>query len=287
MAETPLETNAAAQFAVLVTLRWSNLPTSGDAETVVKYTNWTRDIDILGDESEVFQSIPDMQIELGEIHGGTDDKPSTISISRQHSPFDVLRSGLSHPKVNVTIEQVDPSDIANTRRPMFLGTLGKLRANPGGRASLVKCQINGIKAQLNQINLGVPCLTSCVLPFGGDICGYDKEATKKSGIVIAVGSPERVSIELSVGNGDSPNDLYRRGVIKVAGMFFTIRESYNDGTFDLFKIPPAWLVGKPAELFEGCDKQYSTCTARGRTSRFLGLGIRMPNRQPIFEDESR
>jgi len=284
MAQTTLETDAGAQYAVLVTLSWSNLPTVGEAQTVKRYTNWTESLDINGDGSEVFSSVPNMEIKLGDVHGGTQDKPGELTISREFSPFDLLRSGLVHPKIKVKVEQIDPSNMLATRRQLFWGVLGKIRANPGGRASLVRCQINGIKAQLKQIRAGIPATPTCQWIFGDPAtCGYDKQATKLSGTVLSIGGVNRVTIQLSVGAGVTPNGRYRRGTIKVAGLSLAIRQSYDDGNFDLFKTPPAWLVGKEAELFEGCDKQLSTCRVFERESRFMGLGIRIPARQPLFE----
>jgi hypothetical protein len=66
-------------------------------------------------------------------------------------------------------------------------------------------------------------------------------------------------------------------------MSLVIARSRDDGRFDLFRIPPPWLVGLDAEVLEGCDKQLSTCIAYGRESNFGGFGARIPFRQPIFE----
>jgi len=285
MPENSLETAAGASYAVLVTLSWSNLPVSpGDPEkTTKKYAAWTEDIDINGDGSEVFESAPNLEVDLGEVHGGTDDKPGELTISREYEPFNILRSGLVHPRIEVVVEQVDPTDPVLTRRVLFKGRIGKIKANPGGRASLVSANLNGVKAELNQVRLGIPATPTCQWAFGGEQCGYDKEATKQTGEVLSIGSPERVSVRLSVGSGTSPNNRYKRGIIKVGGLLLTIRKSYDDGFFDLFKVPPPWIVGLPAELFEGCDKQYSTCVQFQRQHRFMGLGIRIPDRQPLFE----
>lgn len=283
MSETSLETSPGASFAVLMTLEWSNEPVSGGdpAKTVLRYTNWTQDVEVGG---ETFVSAPNMEVELGEIHGGTEDRPGKLTISRQFKPFDTLRKGLTHPKISVKIEQADPLDPVNTRRQLFWGQIGRIRSNPGGRASLVTAQLNGIKAQLKQIKLSVPATPTCVWSFGDENCGYDKEATKMTGSVLSIGSPQRVSIQLDFGSGTTPNNRYRQGIVKVGGMSFIIRKSNNDGTFDLFRIPPPWVVGLDVELFEGCDKNLSTCEQYNRVISFMGIGIRIPGRQPVFEE---
>jgi hypothetical protein len=280
MTQTPLETSSGALYALLVTLTWSNAPTTGTTTTVKRYTNWTSPIT----DTDTFESAPDMEVDLGENHGGTQDKPGRLTVSKEHSPFDVLRSGLVHPRVEILVEQVDPSNASNTRRTIFSGHLGKVQANPGGRAGLVRVQLNGAKAELANIRLGVPATRTCQWIFGDSTtCGYDKEATKLSGEVLSIGSPERTSVTLDVGSGTSPNTHFKRGTIKVGGMSLTIRQSYDNGTFDLFRVPPDWIVGLDVEVFEGCDKQYSTCQQFGRQSRFMGLGIRIPDRQPLLE----
>jgi hypothetical protein len=280
MSETTLETAASASYAIMVTLTWSNEPTTGDSQTVKRYTNWTEDFTV---DAEDFESVTDMEVSLGEIHGGTDDRPGKLTISRQFSPFDVLRSGLLHPRVHIKVEQCDPLDPSNTRRQLFWGHLGRIRSNPGGRASLVTAQLNGIKAELKQVRLGIPATATCAWSFGDSKCGYDKEATKLSGTVLSVGSPQRVSIQLDVGSGVTPNSHYRQGIIRCGGMAFVIRSSYNDGYFDVYNRPPDWIVGLDADLYEGCDKNYSTCQQFGRQGQFMGLGIRIPGRQPLFE----
>jgi hypothetical protein len=282
--QTALETSASARYAALVTLSWSKAPVlSGATEEIKRYTNWDSDI-VIGDDT--FESVPEMDVELGEVHGGTEDKPGKITCSKLVSPFNSLRTGLVFPRVDILVEQVDPSDTAATRRQLFVGNLGKVTGNPAGRSALVRAQLNGIKAQMDKVRLGVPATNSCQWIFGDPItCGYDKEATKQAGSVLSVGSPNRNSIELSVGNGTSPNERFRRGTIHVYGMKLTIRQSFDDGTFDLWHTPPAWLVGKPVSLYEGCDKQYSTCTVFGRESRFMGYGIRIPSRNPLFETD--
>jgi len=282
MPQTTLETSAAAQYAVLVTLSWSNLPTAGDAVTYKRYTNWTSDLDINGDASEVFESTPTLQVDLGEIHGGTEDKHGKMTIGRDSEPFDVLRKGLIHPSVSIVVEHLDPTNMLATRRKLFTGQLGKIHANPAGKTSLVRSELLGIKDPLKGLKVGYAMTPSCQLPFGGPICGYDKEATKQVGTVLAVGSPRRVSIQLSVGNGTSPNERFRRGKIMVAGMSLAIRQSYDDGFFDTFRTPPEWIVGKDVWLYEGCDKQLSTCRVFDREESFVGLGIKIPSRNPVF-----
>jgi len=149
----------------------------------------------------------------------------------------------------------------------------------------VTAQLNGIKSRLAKIQAGIPATTTCQWTFGQSPCMYDKEATKLVGEVLAVGTPERVSISFDVGSGVTPNSLFKRGIIKVAGMAFTIRQSRNNGTFDCMRVPPPSLVGRTAHIYEGCDKQRSTCISRGQESQFMALGIRIPARQPLFERE--
>jgi len=282
--QTPLETSPSEQYANLVTLRWSRLPVvSGSSETIVRYTNWDQDIQIPSG-GDLFLSVPEIEVELAEVHGGTQDRPGKLTASRNTVPFNILRSGLAFPRITVSVEQVSPLNILATRRLLFTGSLGKVTGNPSGKAALVRVQINGIKAQVARVRLGVPATNSCQWIFGDPVtCGYDKEATKQTATVLSVGDPSRTSIRLSAGNGTSPNARFRRGIIHVGGLKLTIRESLDTGTFNLFKTPPDWLVGLPATLFEGCDKQYSTCVRFQRQTRFMGCGIRIPSRNPLFQ----
>jgi len=123
--QTSLETASGASYAVLLTLWWDNRPDLFLPEITKRYTNWTSELTVGAD---TFASVPNMEVELGEIHGGTSDKPGKLTISREFSPFDELRKALSHPRVNLRVEQCDPLDASNPRRQLFLGSLGRIRA---------------------------------------------------------------------------------------------------------------------------------------------------------------
>jgi len=82
-----------------------------------------------------------------------------------------------------------------------------------------------------------------------------------------------------------PNGKYRRGYIEVDGLRLLIKRSRENLIFDLFDLPPIWWPGQACILHPGCDKRIKTCRQEwDNGGRFMGLGIKLPKRNPSFEE---
>lgn len=76
-----------------------------------------------------------------------------------------------------------------------------------------------------------------------------------------------------------------RGYAKVDGMSLTIRDwdSANQAVVQLTDTPPNWWVGRPIQLYPGCDNTRETCKRWGNLKRWGGSGILMPDVNPTYE----
>lgn len=282
MPETNLETQPSNQLAVLLTLTYGD---SGSPH-VKRYTHWDEALSVLGN---TFESVPSLSVDLGEQTSTLEDRNTTIDISKKFEPFATLASGAKHARVKVLVQQINPLD-PTTLRDLFFGFIGKVTKNPGGRAGLVRATCTGVKSQLQQIRMGIPATTECQWQFAGHGCEVDRSAHTYVGTVSAIGDPSHNSVTLTLPGVTTPatelaNAFFRRGQVVVDGLPIPIRASREDGRFDLFQIPPASWLGKACTLLPGCDKRLLTCrNVWLNEERFLGLGIAIPPKNPLFEE---
>lgn len=295
MPETLLETSPASKYAVLVTLTWGD----PGALHIARYTQWDEPLNItipehvicgdtIAEETVTFASVPSLAVDMGEISGSIEDKPTKIEILATKEPFASMVLGFRHARVSVKIEHVDP-DHTSTLRTIFFGFVQTCTKNPGGRPGLIRATCGGVKAQLAQIRLGIPATSECQWQFGGFGCGVDRSTDTYTGTVTALGDPSDNAVTLLLPGVTVPatqliNVKYRRGQVRVDGLSIPIRVSHEDGRFELFSIPPPSWAGADCTLLPGCDKRYTTCKSTwNNKEQFLGCGIAIPPRNPVFE----
>lgn len=276
MTQTDLDKKAANPFVVLVTLSYGETPTER------RYVRHSTDV-TLG--SDTFTAAPTLAVTLKEQHGGTDDDGAEVTIDAGLAPFDNLSSGEPHARVAVKIEEADPDD-AGTRRELFYGWIRTVRVAPSGRSRLATATVEGIKSRL-KVAMGVPATTTCAWRFGDARCGVDVAAQREVGTVTALetnGERNRLTVDFGTSTPDLSNSRWRRGYLEVDGLRLMIRKSFNDGRFDLVRIPPARWLNAEVTATPGCDKTISTCrSVWDNEEHFGGLGYAMPARNPIFE----
>lgn len=275
--QTSLEIKPASQYALLVTMTYGS--------ATVRYCRWTEDLTV---GSETFTAEPQIEVEVGENHGGTEAKPSKITMPISRAPFDVLLAGYPFPEVTIKVEQADPTSIALTRRHLVEGTLIVSIKNPSGRSGIVRASFAGPKKRIQDVqNVSLRLTTSCDVPFGGMHCRVDASAWTRVGTVSAIdGNIVTLTIP-SVTNPltELPNARYRRGSIEVEGCRVMLKKSNEDLSFELFELAPPTWVGKSMTIRAGCDKRLSTCKdVWNNEINFVGLGIKIPSRNPLYQE---
>lgn len=281
MAQTTLETRAASQYAALVTLSYGDKA----APTIRRYTSWTNDLVVGG---QTFISEPLLDIELPEQTGGVEMKEGKLTCPSWREPFDLLSTGFGFSKVWVKIDQVDPSNIVATFRNLNLSSITKVRKNPGKRKGLSECTLANMKLGLNGFRLSLPMTSTCCVPFGGDHCRKDASALEQTGTVASIGTPQRNSVTLVLPAvldpvSQLPDNKFAMGTLQVNGRSFRIVKSYESLTFDLNELAPPWIVGQACKIYPGCRKRLEDCRVWDNEINFMGLGIKIPARNPVFE----
>jgi len=275
MTENSLDKEPANLFTVLVTF------TYGSAPTVKRYARNSEDI-TLG--SDTFTAAPTLSVELKEQHGGTEDDGAELSVDAGLAPFDNLTTGEAHSRVAVKIEEADPDD-AGTRRELYYGWIRTVRVAPNGRSRLATATIEGIKSRL-KVAMGVPATTTCAWRFGDDRCQFDVASERATGTISALqtnGERNRLTINFD-GSPDLDNERWRRGYLEVDGLRIMIRKSFNDGRFELTRLPPSRWINADVTATPGCDKRIATCRdVWDNEEHFGGLGYAMPARNPLFQ----
>lgn len=277
-----MQTKPALQVATLVTL------TFGATPTVVRYTNWTENI-VLG--SDTFLSETTLEVELGQQHGGTEDKPSKLTIASGREPFNRLITGYRHARVVSKVEEIVPGNSA-TRRVLHYGSIGFVTRNPNGKPGIVRADLIGLKARIAEVRGSIPMTSTCDHIFNSDIslCRVvGADAWKQLGTVSGIHATEKNVVICTLPGVSSPAvelaaERFRRGRVTVDGLSLQIKKSREDGSFEMFGLIPPWWVGANCEVSPGCDGRIESCRLWNNENNFRGLGIKIPARNPVFEE---
>lgn len=275
MTQTSLEIYPGSVYSPLVTFTWG-------VSNVARYCRWTEDLTI---GEDTFLHEPSIKIFSDKPQGGgTEDSPFEIEMRLNRSPADTLSSVYAHAKVHCVIEEVAPDD-PSTRQLIYKGIVTRVNVKPGGRGALARLKIAGPKRRL-QAAAGIQALSTCPWILGQSPCGYDMSANKLTGTIQEIGTDGKANRILV--NITSPTNMenrrWNRGYVRVDGLDITIRKSFNDNQwrFDLREIPPPDWENAQCELFPGCDGQIATCRLHGQEATFGGIGINMPDYNPLF-----
>lgn len=280
MAQTVLDTASAGLYSLLITLSW------GDS-SVARYCRYDSD---LTDGSNTFTACPRLKFQPQPQQGSSGDDPWDFWLEKSLAPMNTLARPYPHSPVSVLIQEMVPGN-ASTLRTLFKGRITRYSVNPDGKVLMVKCRASGPKS-LFKLPLGFPATTTCGWIFGDDNCKYDVASVTKLGEITNLnqgGKSTRILTDLT----DSPvgvlaNERWRRGYVKYDGLSLMIRKSHQNGIFDLAQVPPPeWesTGSNTISFVPGCDKRLTTCrNVWQNESEFGGIGIAIPNRNPILED---
>lgn len=276
MAQTTLETDAAAQHTILVTLVYG--------ATTTRYCRWTSDLTIGGN---TYTAAPELEVEFATLKGTAEPEITKMKIARTRSPVNELQALRAHAPIKATISEVVPGEDA-TLREVFYGRVLKVTTAPNGVSHLVEVEVHGIKSKL-VVKLGMPALTTCLWRFGDDKCGFTLTAlTGTTMHLFQDKHAERLRVEFS-GSPNFDNRLWRGGYVEKDGIRILIKFVRSEGTnpnptvkLDLADTPPDSWEGASAQFYHGCDKRLQTCRGRNNESQFSGMGIKLPPYHPVL-----
>lgn len=264
----PIDTPAANSVATLVELTWGT-------SNVARYAAWPSSVVFDGN---TFESLPAMEVDYGKRDAGTKDNPSTIKV-REVTPFSEMRT--THAQVSVTVWEIIPGD-DDSAYIKAKGTISSVDFNYNENAGLVLATISGPKGRLAS-SLSLRLSRFCPWTFGTRPCGVNLEALKETGTISAI-SGQKITVSGLTTLTDP--GWWTDGEVRYDGLGISIFEqSGNDPEFYLNKPPPADWVGKSVTFYPGCDGLIESCRhpRRNQESKFGGIGIKIPDRDPRIQ----
>lgn len=268
------EVKVSARITTLVSFSWGS--------STAKYARYDSDI-VIGPDT--YQSLPTLDVDYAEQHGGSQDTPITVTLPVSSNPCPLL-VGQRVGAVEVSVYECEPDDPAGTVKQTFRGWVSVPSANPVSKIGVMKLTVVGLKARLD-VSLGIIIGEKCPWPFGGPICGKDLTPLKVSGLISSI-QGSRVVCASTAGITDVLLDGYwRNGWITVDGYSVKILDWIQPDVFIMGRsVPRAWS-GATGLFTPGCSKligqnssEVGSCRFWGRESRFGGFGTLMPNRNP-------
>lgn len=285
MPQTAQHIAPAAPYTVLVEFIWGT-------SSIARYCRWTENLVVGGN---TYSAVPQLTARPKKaMEGGTDPEEVEISLPINYAPLNTATLPYKHPEIRVRIYEFSPGN-ASSARVLFFGRVGKISVSPGGAVAMARIQVRGIKARLAEARIGMQALTTCLHTFGDDLCGFDLAAARLTftpSVLNVSGIPNRLRGTIS-GSPNMSNARWARGFLRFNNNSITIRRIESEGTnpnptvtLDLREVPPPSWIGKPVDMFPGCNKTIEACRSafRNREESFLGCGIAMLPYNPGFSD---
>lgn len=252
------------------------------------YTDWTSDVVFSGN---TYVSTPDMEVSLPENDGVLSKKECKVAIPLGDT-FSQNISQLSHAPVFMTVSEVmkgvnpGPSQSTNT---LFVGRVEIVRRNYRGRRDKILLTSLPPTARLQEINLGLPCIHTCIHNLGDRGCKVDLTALPGRIVTAVVASIDgrNLTIQTNATISSQADRFYHRGFVQRQGLNLGIREwrSASPLVFQLAKQAPDYWIGQTISVVVGCDKSIETCRTRfSNEENFAGAGFAMPAYNPNVED---
>lgn len=263
--------NAAKRYAILLTLRW------GD-NNVARYTNWTDDI-LRG--TNLYTSIPKMEIKLSPQHGGAVESNPVTVLMPQVAPFVDLIKNTAFPRVFVDIQEEDP-EVEDSKQVLFSGTVYKTIKNPSGKTGLIEVECYGARAMLS-VSLSVIANATCVHTFCDPDCGKDPEPLKEEGVISIINNRLITVTGLTT---TATNGWWKDGWALVDGLHLMIVKYTTGNQMTLKHIAPDSWLGATATFLPGCTKHLdgaNGCRFWDREESYLAPGVKMPAYHPMID----
>ena len=280
---TNIEQAATKENYVLVSFDWGETP--NQLATTAKFTNANADLDT---RYGTFVSDPKVKVTLPKNSiGGFDKAEGKVVISSDLWAFaPLITAGRPFPPTRIVIRERGSNDTDDNIRTIFAGKMASATRNPNGRVGLVEVRVQGAKSELDQA-LGFSTNESCGWVFGDPktcvlALGPLTETASGNGLFW---SGNAATTEVTIeGLSAHPNRYWRRGFVEFEGLKIRIREWSSGTTFYLSKLPPDSWSNALVDVIPGCDKLIFTCQFWGREASFSGLGFKMQDYNPLFEN---
>ena len=235
---------------------------------------------------QAYESLPELEIDYSQQDGGIEDSPIGIIVRSDIDPIWKMVSQ-THAPVTVRLLEADQNDLAAPPRVAFVGTVSKTRANYRGRTRLVRAEVQGPRAQIKDVSLGLKATDRCSWIFGSFPCGAP--VVTVSATVTAINGTSLLFTTLPNNTLLAGAGRYTRGYVEFEGLRILVR-SHDVPSKTLVLAKPApqidgytWL-GKSVAVATGCTKTREACIEHGQSTNFMGIGLAMPPYNPIIED---
>lgn len=263
-----------------------------DARVVERFTDWFSPREHNG---FIYEPAEGIEVKPVRKTGTLSEQPVTVTMKLAidddtGEPADpdsflaLVSNGEPFPLTSVEIDEVTfeagSSDVVALHR----GLLSITRRNYQGRPDLVQLESESWKSRL-KAPLGIPITHLCPWRFGGKGCflpgGLDP--LRETGTIDAI---DGATVTISGLATHTAKRYWHRGYVDVDGLVIDVREWDRDehpDRFKLVKFAPARWLGATVTVTPGCTKTKSRCAAWDNLPHFGGIGIKMPNRNPILE----
>jgi uncharacterized phage protein (TIGR02218 family) len=270
MPSNPLDTVNASRACLLFEFSY------GDPLTFHRWARWASDVVADGN---TYASLPTIEFDGGEQHGGSEDVKTYVTMPANVQPapkFDGQRWG----PTTVRIYECDPADVAGTLRTKYAGTIAFSRKNADGRSGVMKFELAGRKSRLD-VPLGIIASSSCQNVFGQRPCNINLTPLRQTGTITAIEGTVITVTGAAAGNSVGHFD---HGEVTVNGYGIKIVRMLAANRFDLGRQPPREWLAATGTFTPGCDFTLETCQNRwNNVSQFTGFGLKAPLRHPQAE----
>lgn len=249
-------------------------------ENSAAYVANTTNITVDGFNIGLMTALPELSIDMGKQQGGSKDSPVEVEM-KIVNPITELINGYMFQPIWANVFELDPSNPQITTRQLFYGRVSNLIINKNHRADTVGFRLNGNKAQLDKIPIGLRAGTTCQWSLGDKTCDVDLVPLRESPMITDI-QGRTITVDALV---NQSNRYWQGGYFRFEKLHAGIR-SYTGGlTFETFRGINPNMIGETIEMTPGCDKTIETCRTKfNNEERFGGFGYAIPAYTPIWEN---
>lgn len=279
-AATSKDLNASSQIVTALLVEWGgDDPDRNIFANKVGYVNGNVTQNVFRADLGMFTALPTLEIDLKKQHGGIDDSPVEVRMSI-NTPFDIPAAGIVSQPLWASVYEWDPTNPDTTLSILYRGRVARMTVNPNGLADVIDFKIEGNKAGLKEVLVGIPALTTCPWTLGDKTCKVNLAPLRE---VQTIGNIVGKTVTLNALTTQTSR-YWERGYVRYEKQRIGIRVYDGGLTLETYIALPVSLIGSDIELTPGCDKTITTCRARfDNEELFGGFGYAIPAYTPIFE----